>query len=117
MASLLPFYHCRCGQTAPAWTDLAVSFLITSPSPTLPYLERYPEQGGPAERIVLGKLPLTLGRAETVDHVIYSAPVSKEHAAIIQIGHRYFVRDLQSTNGTFVNGQRVDEQVLEDGDI
>ena len=83
----------------------------------VPYLEHYPEQGGPAERVPLFKIPFTLGRAETTDHVVYSNKVSKEHAAIVRIGDRYAVRDLESMNGTFVNGRRATEQVLADGDI
>ena len=82
-----------------------------------PYLERFPEQGGPAERVVLEKLPFTLGRAEEADHRVYSSPVSKLHAAIVDAHGRYAVLDLGSTNGTFVNGVRVEEQALADGDI
>ena len=81
------------------------------------YLERYPEPGGPAERIPLLTLPFTIGRAESADHTIYSNKVSKEHAAIVVIGGQLAVRDLESTNGTFVNGQRINEQLLADGDI
>ena len=84
---------------------------------TASYLERFPEPGGPAERIPLVTLPFTIGRAETADHTIYSNKVSKEHAAIVVIGGRVAVRDLDSTNGTFVNGRRVGEQILADGDI
>jgi pSer/pThr/pTyr-binding forkhead associated (FHA) protein len=85
--------------------------------PPVPHLERFPEQGGPAERVVLAPLPLSVGRNEDADHTIYSSAVSKRHALFVRIGDRYAVRDLQSTNGTFVNGQRVVEQVLQDGDI
>lgn len=83
----------------------------------LPYLERYPETGGPVERVPLLKVPFTIGRSETADHTIYSGKVSKEHAVIVRNGDRYSVRDLDSTNGTFINGQRATDQVLEDGDI
>ena len=88
-----------------------------TPSPPPAYLERYPEQGGPLERVPVEKLPFTIGRAETADHRVYSSPVSKLHASIVQIEGRYAVRDLHSTNGTFVNGARVKEQLLDDGDI
>ena len=84
---------------------------------TVPYLEHYPEQGGPAERVGLLKVPFTLGRSEQSDHTVYSSKVSKDHAAILNDGHRYAIRDLDSTNGTFVNGERVKEHVLADGDI
>ena len=85
--------------------------------PPFPHLERYPEQGGPPERVVLEQLPFTVGRNDDADHTIYSSAVSKQHALFVRIDERYAVRDLQSTNGTFVNGQRVVEQVLDDGDI
>jgi EAL domain-containing protein (putative c-di-GMP-specific phosphodiesterase class I) len=81
------------------------------------YLERFPEAGGPAERVPLWKVPFTIGRSETADHTVYSIKVSKEHAAIEVEDDRYVVRDLDSTNGTFVNGQREVQRVLQDGDI
>jgi EAL domain-containing protein (putative c-di-GMP-specific phosphodiesterase class I) len=83
----------------------------------VPYLECYPEQGGPAQRVPLLKLPFMLGRSETADHTIYSSKVSNEHAAIVASGEGLAVRDLDSTNGTFVNGRRTAEQLLQDGDI
>jgi len=82
-----------------------------------PYLERYPELGGPPERVSLAAVPVTIGRAENADLTIYSNVVSKAHAVLIKVGERYAIRDLQSTNGTFVNGRRVAEQLLTDGDI
>jgi EAL domain-containing protein (putative c-di-GMP-specific phosphodiesterase class I) len=82
-----------------------------------PYLERYPEQGGPVERVQLEKLPFTIGRSETADYRVYSGSVSKCHAAIVEVRGRHAVRDLSSTNGTFVNGKRIEEQALDEGDI
>ena len=84
---------------------------------TVPYLEHYPEQGGPAERVAVLKIPFTLGRSEDADHTVYSSKVSKEHASIQRAGEFYVIRDLDSTNGTFVNGERITELVLTDGDI
>lgn len=81
------------------------------------FLERYPEAGGPAERIPLWKLPFTIGRSDTADHIVYSSKVSKEHATLEASDGRYVVRDLGSTNGTFVNGERASTHFLEDGDI
>ncbi|HEX5215405.1 MAG TPA: FHA domain-containing protein, partial [Vicinamibacterales bacterium] len=73
-----------------------------------PYLEHFAEMGGPMQRVPLLALPFVLGRSETAGHTIYSSKVSKEHAAIVAVDGRYAVRDLQSTNGTFVNGDRID---------
>jgi len=81
------------------------------------YLERYPEAGGPAERTPVWRLPFIIGRSEGADHTVYSGKVSKEHAVIEVAGGRYQVRDLSSTNGTFVNGERATACFLEDGDI
>jgi EAL domain-containing protein (putative c-di-GMP-specific phosphodiesterase class I) len=83
----------------------------------LPYLEHFPEPGEPPHRIVLEQLPFRIGRSPTANYVIYSRQVSKEHSEIFQLGNELHIRDLGSTNGTFVNGQRVREAPLTSGDI
>ena len=46
------------------------------------------------------------------------ASVSGYHAEISREGESYFVRDLQSRNGTFLNSRKIDSSVqLEDGDL
>lgn len=72
----------------------------------------------PAERrrAALGAAPLTIGRDPQSDLVLDDRRVSRRHAEIrLRLG-RYTLYDLQSTNGTFVNGRRVAEIVLSDGD-
>ncbi len=87
-------------------------------SPALaPYLEYHPEQGGVTHRILLSPLPFRIGRSKNAHWVIGSPRISKEHAEIVAIEGRFYVRDLGSTNGTFVNGQQVEECRLVDGDI
>jgi|GEM_PF-6964346 len=49
-------------------------------------------------------------------HLI-SRTVSKAHALIVVTRHTVFIRDLASREGTFVNGEKVSEQDLADGDI
>ena len=73
--------------------------------------------GQPPERIELDDFPFVLGRNESCDFQILSSRVSREHAEIVRDGGGFKVRDLASTNGTFVNGQRVDEVRLADGDL
>src|SRR4051794_38847533 len=81
------------------------------------YLEHFPEQGGPARRVDITKSPFLIGRSRSADLTIYSHKVSKEHAVIAQESEQYLIRDLNSTNGTFVNGKHIDEVPLVDGDI
>lgn len=59
----------------------------------------------------------TLGRAVECDVVISSMSVSREHTRIRHEGRRWFVDDLGSTNGTYLNGERViGSLTLLDGD-
>lgn len=62
-------------------------------------------------------LEVTLGRSPSCELALPSALASRHHAVVGRIGKVVFVRDLGSTNGTFVNGQAVNgEHVLEPGD-
>ncbi|HKM56680.1 MAG TPA: EAL domain-containing protein [Isosphaeraceae bacterium] len=81
------------------------------------FLEHFPELGGPAKRVEIAGSPFIIGRSRSADLTIYSQKVSKEHALIFQGPSGHAIRDLSSTNGTFVNGSRVDEVSLNDGDI
>ncbi|MDP9265513.1 MAG: FHA domain-containing protein [Chloroflexota bacterium] len=67
-------------------------------------------------RMSLGPEPLAIGRDPQNDIVLSDRRVSRRHAEIrLRLG-RYTLYDLQSTNGTLVNGRRVAEVVLSDGD-
>ncbi len=58
-----------------------------------------------------------IGRETSNDIVIYSTRVSRFHALLVRQGGFVTVRDLRSTNGTFVNGRGVTVCPLVDGDI
>ena len=58
----------------------------------------------------------TLGRHPNNTHQILDRIVSKEHCHIDLVDGRYVLRDLGSLNGTYVNGERVSEKILETGD-
>ncbi|MEG6567173.1 FHA domain-containing protein [Thermoanaerobacterium saccharolyticum] len=49
----------------------------------------------------------TIGRADDCDIVVENPYVSSKHAMIRKKGKKYIIQDLNSTNGTFVNGKRV----------
>jgi EAL domain-containing protein (putative c-di-GMP-specific phosphodiesterase class I) len=81
------------------------------------WLEHIPFHGGSPDRIPLASFPFTIGRGEKVDLRVDSTRVSREHARIEQIGSSYHVRDNGSTNGTFLNGERITDAPLCDGDM
>jgi pSer/pThr/pTyr-binding forkhead associated (FHA) protein len=59
----------------------------------------------------------TIGRLPDNTIIIDSPAVSGHHACVFTTDGQYVVEDLQSTNGTFVNGVRVSRQVLQHGDV
>lgn len=69
-------------------------------------------------RFNIGKFPFVIGRAPSNDLCIPSPAVSKVHAQIIAAGDAVLIRDLSSTNGTFVNGRKIDAPTpVGDGDL
>jgi pSer/pThr/pTyr-binding forkhead associated (FHA) protein len=71
---------------------------------------------------VLGEFPLDkeriiLGRKAENDIQVDNLAVSGQHAAIITILNDSFLEDLDSTNGTYVNGKLVKKHALKNGDV
>ncbi len=73
-------------------------------------------QGGQPRRMALRKQELFVGRRSDSDIVLTDPYVSRRHARLVRQEHGYTINDLNSTHGTFVNGNRVRERVLEAGD-
>ncbi len=71
---------------------------------------------GQGTQFVLDKKTTSIGRDDDCDIVIAEAVVSRHHAKVVRLGPEYCLYDLKSTNGTLVNGQRVDQRVLQNGD-
>jgi hypothetical protein len=67
-------------------------------------------------RVVLGAEPVVIGRLPECGIVLSDPNVSRRHSEVKRQGSDIVVVDLQSTNGTRVNGVPVRERVLEDGD-
>ena len=57
-----------------------------------------------------------IGRGKHCDLVINSGKVSREHAAIVRDGDDFYLQDLDSSNGTWFNKQRIKRRKIEDGD-
>ena len=63
-----------------------------------------------------GTEELTLGRNPKCDIIFNDKKVSGHHARIYKKDSRWYIEDLASTNGTFVNGGKIDNLILNDGD-
>jgi len=68
------------------------------------------------DRFALTDSIITIGRHPDSNLVLADPNVSRNHAEIRPQGDKYIVVDLGSTNGTRINGVRIDTQVLQDGD-
>ena len=81
------------------------------------YLVGYVDSDRRRWRTVIQSLPLRIGRERGADLFLYSSSVSHRHAEIFERDGVLHIRDLGSTNGTCVNGDRVEgERRLELGD-
>ncbi len=66
------------------------------------------------------RLPLTpmrIGRAQDCELWLADDGVSRRHARIFAEDMHYVIEDTQSANGTFIGGQRIEHQILRDGDM
>lgn len=66
--------------------------------------------------VPLSKDRMTLGRRPYNDIVVDNLAVSGEHAALQAIGSEFFIEDLSSTNGTYINNKKIKRQILQTGD-
>jgi len=92
---------------APQWQELpkdrCTLVMLTGPTP------------GAVQPV--GNEPLVMGRGADVSAQIDDPGISSRHARIFLYGGRFWVEDLESTNGTYVNGCKlVGKQMLNDGD-
>lgn len=63
------------------------------------------------ERIALKALPVTLGRGSNADITVEDTGVSRRHLEIVQQDDIYLAVDLGSTNGSYVNGRRLNGRI------
>ncbi|CAK0759004.1 hypothetical protein CCP3SC1_20069 [Gammaproteobacteria bacterium] len=67
--------------------------------------------------VVLVKETTTIGRNKDNDILIENLSSSGHHARVVNADGKFTVEDLGSTNGTLVNGQKVERKSLEDDDV
>ncbi len=69
------------------------------------------------DQIELKNFPFTIGRDQLCDLCLTSSYVSRRHARIEKQGKDYYLIDLDSTSGTYVNGRKIKSHILDNGDI
>jgi sigma-B regulation protein RsbU (phosphoserine phosphatase) len=81
------------------------------------YLVRRKIDGTVTEEWALADKPIIFGRGEQVDAHIADERMSRQHFVVAPKGNGgYVVQDLKSTNGTFVNNERITERELQPND-
>jgi hypothetical protein len=76
--------------------------------PMLHVLQVEDDTVSPARRAILGEIPLRIGRVEGNDLVLASSEVSRHHCSLVLRDGRAIVSDLGSTNGTLLDGRRIE---------
>jgi predicted component of type VI protein secretion system len=66
--------------------------------------------------VTLDKDVITIGRDSKAEIQLDDASVSRRHATLTKINSRFFVEDLGSTNGTFLNRKKISMHILKNGD-
>ena len=70
------------------------------------------------ERLGLGGSGIRIGRESTICEIVLENPkVSRLHAEVVSIDGKVLLIDRNSSNGTYVNDQKIDKRFLRDGDI
>jgi hypothetical protein len=69
------------------------------------------------QQYILRKDKIEIGRRPNSDIVLTESSVSSMHAQLIREGYNWKVLNLLSSNGTFVNGEKVVDQILISGDM
>jgi pSer/pThr/pTyr-binding forkhead associated (FHA) protein len=74
------------------------------------------DDAGNEENIWVTRLPFLVGRGRRSDSPVHDDTVSRQHAEIRFSNGRLQLVDLRSSNGSYVNGTRIERAALEDGD-
>lgn len=77
---------------------------------------QYTKKDGTHMEFELGERPITIGRSPEADVVLLDEKVSRLHCGIRLWDGEFYIKDLKSRNGTFVNGERIDVAKIKPGD-
>lgn len=80
------------------------------------YITRKKLDGSALDRWEVTDKPMTFGRGDEADVQITDERMSRQHFVVAPNGDKFIVRDLGSTNGTFVNNNRITEVILQAND-
>lgn len=83
------------------------------PTSALLVMRRGPSAGA---RFLLDAERTTAGRSTGADIFLDDVTVSRKHAEFVREGGQFWVRDVGSLNGTYVNRERIDQVALRGGD-
>jgi pSer/pThr/pTyr-binding forkhead associated (FHA) protein len=77
---------------------------------------RYLKNDGTPAELTLGERPITIGRNPDSDIILMDEKASRIHCGIRLWDGEYYLKDLKSRNGTYVNGRSVEVATLKPGD-
>lgn len=69
------------------------------------------------KRVAVNSTSVTFGRHSKNDLSLPDRTISQHHARLTRVRDDCFLEDLNSTNGTYVNSQAIEQHYLEDGDV
>lgn len=81
---------------------------------TVPELQVY-ENGKVIQKVTLDK-KIAIGRSPSSEVILKETKVSRKHAEIQPAAGKYILLDLESSNGTYVGGEKITEHTLQSGD-
>ena len=90
--------------------------LLARKGNTMPSIKRLDD----GETVVIRQWPFRIGRmAEQVDYYIKNPAIGRVHAELTKVSDGYCITDMNTRNGTYINGERIEpnmEQPIKDGD-
>lgn len=114
----------RIGSTSPTRPPIGPVDTVVAPTgvqaPSASMLGRFTILNGAraGEKLGLGGSGIRIGRESTICEIVLENPkVSRLHAEVVSIDGKTLLIDRNSSNGTYVNDQKIDKRFLQDGDI